>query len=108
MHSQDSYTKVANARVAMNVDASESFIIFHIVMVACKYNKIILKHVMLILAKEESENTVFVASINAIQAPTAPQAPPPSTPASQTTTTIRSLTSLFPGSTTKVQLNSIL
>jgi hypothetical protein len=68
-----------------------------------------LKHVMSVLAKEESGNAAFVASINALQAPTSTQpSPSANQQAPPNTATIGSLTSLFPGSATKVQLNSIL
>jgi hypothetical protein len=69
-----------------------------------------LKHVMSVLAKEETTNAAFAATIGAMQSsslPPAPNATPAPAPAASTAM-VGSLTSHFPGSATKVQLNSIL
>ena len=68
-----------------------------------------LKHVMSVLAKEESTNAAFVASLNALNSPP-PQLPPAPTPqqVQPPTSTVGSLNVRFPASATKVKLNSIL
>ena len=68
-----------------------------------------LKHIMSVLAKEETSNAAFIASLTAMNAPPLPPAsstPVPPTPPQNTT--ISSLNAHFPASATKVKLNSIL
>jgi hypothetical protein len=67
-----------------------------------------LKHVMAVLAKEETTNAAFVNTMNSTQTSQSSQAtssiPPP--PAQQST--VGSVNARFPASATRVQLNSIL
>jgi hypothetical protein len=68
-----------------------------------------LKHVMSVLAREESNNASFVASINALNKTPLPPAPPTDVPSPPTdNTTVGALNAHFPASATKVKLNSIL
>jgi hypothetical protein len=70
-----------------------------------------LKHIMTVLAKEESSNAAFVSSLNSLQSQgTVPLPPPPAQQqgSSSQPTSIAALTAHFPASATKVQLNSIL
>ena len=66
---------------------------------------------MSVLAKEEIPNAAFIASLQAAQSATPIQAagttPNPVAPPAPTAT-INSITARFPGSATKVTLNSIL
>jgi hypothetical protein len=70
-----------------------------------------LKHIMSVLAKEESANATLVASLQSIN-PTPPPLPP--APANQAvlpppaTTNVAALNVRFPASATRVKLNSIL
>jgi hypothetical protein len=66
-----------------------------------------LKHVMAVLAKEENSNAAFVSTINALQS--AQSTPPPlSNDSSKSSASVGALSTNFPVSATKVQLNSIL
>lgn len=68
-----------------------------------------LKHIMSVLAKEETTNAAFVSSLNAINGTPAQLPPtPPPIPAQPPTSTVGSLSVRFPASATKVKLNSIL
>jgi hypothetical protein len=66
-----------------------------------------LKHVMGVLAREENSNAAFVSSLNSAQLPPATQTAPPVPPPAQQPS-VGSLNARFPGSATRVQLNSIL
>ena len=68
-----------------------------------------LKHVMSVLAKEETTNAAFVSTLNAMKSPpiTFPPAPAP-TPVAPPAPSVGSLNATFPGSATRVRLNSIL
>jgi hypothetical protein len=68
-----------------------------------------LKHVMSVLAKEETSNAALVASLSSINTPPLP--PPPAssaTPSPATNSTVGSLNVQFPASATRVRLNSIM
>jgi hypothetical protein len=65
-----------------------------------------LKHVMSVLAKEETSNAAFVSTITALQS--AQTTTSPTNDSSNAPASVGALSSQFPVSATKVQLNSIL
>jgi hypothetical protein len=69
-----------------------------------------LKHVMSVLAKEETTNAAFATSISSINQGTSslPPSNNSTTPSSSTGNQVAALSAHFPGSATKVKLNSIL
>jgi hypothetical protein len=71
-----------------------------------------LKHVMSVLAKEETSNAAFVSSISSINTQSTTPLPPPPNGSTSTSQSngrqVASLSAHFPNSATKVQLNSIL